>query len=45
MEHGRRTNMTMLSAQTLVLAVQGVDAEIRRIKDSVGGDITELEPK
>ncbi len=36
--------MTTLSAQTLVMAVQGVDAEIRRIKDSVDGDIAELEP-
>lgn len=36
--------MTTLSPQTLVMAVQGVDAEIRRIKDTVDGDITELEP-
>jgi hypothetical protein len=36
--------MTTLSAQTLVMAVQGVDAEIRRIKDSVDGNITDLEP-
>jgi hypothetical protein len=36
--------MTTLSAQTLVMAVQGVDAEIRRIKDSVDGNIVELDP-
>ena len=36
--------MTTLSTQTLVMAVQGVNAEICRIKDSVGGDIAELEP-
>lgn len=35
--------MSELSAQTLVMTVQAVDAEIRRIKDSVNGDITKLE--
>lgn len=33
-----------LSAQTLVMAVQAVEAEIRRITETVGGEITELEP-
>jgi hypothetical protein len=36
--------MAELSAQTLVMEVQAVDAEISRIKDSVAGDISELEP-
>ena len=36
--------MANLSANTLTMAVQGVNAEICRIRDSVGGDITELEP-
>jgi hypothetical protein len=36
--------MPSLSANTLTMAVQGVNAEICRIRDSVGGDITELEP-
>ena len=36
--------MADLSAQTLVMAVQGVDAEIRRIQDSVDGHLSELEP-
>ncbi len=36
--------MADLSAQSLVMAVQAVDAESRRIKDSVGGEITELAP-
>jgi heptaprenylglyceryl phosphate synthase len=36
--------MANLSANTLTMAVQGVNAEICRIKDSVGGEITELEP-
>lgn len=36
--------MTTLSAQTLAMAIQAVDAEIRRFKDSVEGDIGELEP-
>ncbi len=36
--------MTTLTAQTLVMAVQAVDAEIRRITESAGGDIAELEP-
>ena len=33
-----------LSAQTLVMTVQAVDAEIRRIKESVNGDVNELDP-
>jgi hypothetical protein len=36
--------MANLSPQTLVMAVQAVDAEINRIKESVSGDITELDP-
>ncbi|HEV2677283.1 MAG TPA: hypothetical protein VGV37_22335 [Aliidongia sp.] len=36
--------MAELSARTLVMAVQGVDAEICRIKDQVDGDVTDLEP-
>ena len=36
--------MTELSAQTLMMAVQAVDAEIRGIKESAGGDIAEIEP-
>lgn len=36
--------MTPLSAQTLALAIQAVDAEMHRIKDRVDGDIAELEP-
>jgi hypothetical protein len=36
--------MANLSANTLTMAVQGVNAEICRLKESVGGDITELEP-
>lgn len=36
--------MPELSAQTLVMAVQAVDAEMDRIQDTAGGDITELEP-
>jgi hypothetical protein len=36
--------MADLSANTLTMAVQGVNAEICRLKESVGGDITELEP-
>ena len=36
--------MAELSPQTLAVVVQAVDAEIRNIKDSVAGDITELEP-
>ena len=34
--------MTPLSAQTLAMAIQAVDAEIRRFKDAVGGDLAEL---
>lgn len=33
-----------LSPQTLAMAVQGVDAEIRRIREAAGGDVDELEP-
>ena len=36
--------MTPLSAQTLAMAIQAIDAEIRRVKDAVDGDIAELEP-
>lgn len=36
--------MTPLSVQTLAMAIQAVDAEIRRFKDAVGGDLAELEP-
>jgi hypothetical protein len=36
--------MTTLSPQTLVMAVQAVDAEIRRIKGTVDGNLAELEP-
>ena len=36
--------MTTLSAQTFVMAIQAVDAEIRRIKNSVDQDLAELEP-
>jgi len=36
--------MASLSPNTLTMAVQGVNAEIRRLKDSVNGDITELDP-
>jgi len=36
--------MVNLSANTLTMAVQGVNAEIRRLRDSVGGDVTDLEP-
>ncbi len=31
-----------LSIRTLMMAIQAVDAEIGRIQDSVGGDISEL---
>jgi hypothetical protein len=36
--------MAELTSQTLIMVVQAVDAEIRRLKDSVGGDLTELDP-
>ena len=36
--------MTTLSPQTLVMAVQGIDAEIRRIQDVACGDTGDLEP-
>lgn len=36
--------MTPLSVQTLAMAIQAVDAEIRRIKSAVDGDLAELEP-
>ncbi len=36
--------MDGLSLKTLMTAVQGVNAEIFRIKDTVDGDLTELEP-
>lgn len=36
--------MIAISAQTLVMAIQGVDAEVRRIKNSADGDISELDP-
>jgi hypothetical protein len=36
--------MAALSPQTLMMAVQGVDAEIHRIIDAVNGDVDELEP-
>ena len=36
--------MADLSTQTLVMAVQAVDAEIRRLKETAGGEITELAP-
>lgn len=36
--------MTGLSARTVMMAVQAVDAVIRRIKASVDGDIARLEP-
>lgn len=36
--------MASLSPNTLTMAVQGVNAEIRRLKDNVNGDITELDP-
>jgi hypothetical protein len=32
--------MANLSANTLTMAIQGVNAEICRIRESVGGDIT-----
>lgn len=35
--------MTEVSAKTLVMAIQGVDAEIQRIKASVDGHLSELE--
>jgi hypothetical protein len=36
--------MPQLSPQTLMMAVQAVEAEIARLKESVDGDITALEP-
>jgi hypothetical protein len=36
--------MAALSARTLLMAVQAVDAEIRRLQASVGGEIARLEP-
>ena len=36
--------MAELSARTLVMAVQGVEAEIRRIKGRADGDVSRLEP-
>jgi hypothetical protein len=36
--------MAGLSVRTLVMVVQAVDAEIRRMKASVGGDLAQLEP-
>jgi hypothetical protein len=36
--------MFEVSAQTLMMAVQAVDAEISRIKESVAGDLGELDP-
>jgi len=36
--------MAELSAQTLVMLVQALDAQIRDIKATVNGDVTELEP-
>ena len=36
--------MKSISDNTMIMAIQGVQAEIRRIMRSVGGDITELEP-
>lgn|GEM_PF-2218159 len=36
--------MASLSANTLTMAVQGVNAEIRRLEDSVNGGLTELDP-
>jgi hypothetical protein len=36
--------MAELSAQTLVMLVQAVDAQIREIKETVNGDLSELEP-
>lgn len=36
--------MADLSAQTLVTMVQAVAAEIRRIKETAGGEIAELAP-
>jgi hypothetical protein len=35
--------MQQISDNTLVMAIQGVAAEIRRIKSTVDGDVTELE--
>ena len=36
--------MIEVSIQTLMMALQAVDAEISRIKDTVGGDLGELDP-
>jgi len=36
--------MAEISVQTLMMAIQGVAAEIDRIKDSVNGDVAELVP-
>jgi hypothetical protein len=36
--------MSKLSANTLTMAIQGVNAEIRRLKDSVDGVVADLEP-
>jgi type VI secretion system (T6SS) immunity protein Tsi2 len=36
--------MDELSVQTLMMSVQAVEAEIRRITASVNGDVAELEP-
>ena len=36
--------MAVLSSQTLVMAVQAVDTEIRQIKQSVANNISELDP-
>lgn len=36
--------MAELSPQTLMMAVQGIDAEIHRIIDTANGEIGDLEP-
>ena len=36
--------MAHLTPHTLTAAVQAVDSEIRRITETVGGDVKELEP-
>ena len=36
--------MAELTPHTLVVAVRALDAEMRRITDPVGGDVTGLEP-
>ncbi|MDB5903800.1 MAG: hypothetical protein JWM26_2678 [Betaproteobacteria bacterium] len=36
--------MAELTGHTLLTAVRAVDAEMRRITDPVGGDVTELDP-